>query len=331
MTREEVSVVLENARYQGSSVPAAAAAAGSTIKVEDGWRIIKVEGPLDFSLLGILSRLATTLCEAGVSIFVISTYDTDYLMVKENDLEAAVLALKSAGHTFKDTTPAPSKVAQENGSGSTNTSSDVAGFEPFQLERYFARHEFSAPHLLCCSDIQPWSQKELFSWPMTSARSYGTTFLSATLSLSWPLLRQEIAGMYDGCETSDVLLTVPEEGIYIACRALLNLETRWWFLGHATSPYPRSQVPLAARSCDGSQTQPRSGSMWMLFDVLVDDTTRLVVVNFPHNPTGRPSHRTSLIVLWRFVPGRMIAGCSQTKCTGDLNTTLLPDSPAWRL
>ena len=95
VTREEVSVVLEDARYRTSSVPAAVAAAGSTIKVEDGWRIIKVEGPLDFSLLGILSRLATTLCEAGVSIFVISTYDTDYLMVKENDLEAAVMALKS--------------------------------------------------------------------------------------------------------------------------------------------------------------------------------------------------------------------------------------------
>ena len=116
VTREEVSVVLENAAVLG--VFCSAAAADGTIKVEDGWRIIKVEGPLDFSLLGILSRLATTLCEAGVSI---SSFPptTQTISGEENDLEGARFGIE-IGHTFKDTTPAPSKVAQENGSGSTN-------------------------------------------------------------------------------------------------------------------------------------------------------------------------------------------------------------------
>ena len=103
-------MVLEQARFDASTVPTTMEH-GSTIKVEEGWRIIKVEGPLDFSLLGILSRLATTLCEAGVSIFVISTYDTDYLMVKEKDLEAAVGALKSAGHTFNEDAAPPAAAA----------------------------------------------------------------------------------------------------------------------------------------------------------------------------------------------------------------------------
>ena len=52
------------------------------VKVEDGWCTIRVEGPLDFSLIGILSKLATTLADVDVSIFVVSTFDTDYLLVK---------------------------------------------------------------------------------------------------------------------------------------------------------------------------------------------------------------------------------------------------------
>jgi hypothetical protein len=65
---------------------------------EPGWRILKVAGPLDFGLTGILLSLARPLAEAGVSIFAISTYDTDYVMVKEQNLAKAVLALRSAGH-----------------------------------------------------------------------------------------------------------------------------------------------------------------------------------------------------------------------------------------
>jgi len=63
---------------------------------EPGWRALEVAGPLDFGLTGVLASIAVPLAEAGVSIFAVSTYDTDYILVR--DLEAAVSALREAGH-----------------------------------------------------------------------------------------------------------------------------------------------------------------------------------------------------------------------------------------
>jgi hypothetical protein len=71
------------------------------IQCEPGWRIFKIEGPLDFALIGILASVAQPLAEAGVSIFTISTYDTDYVMVKQQDLEKAVRALAAAEHRVR--------------------------------------------------------------------------------------------------------------------------------------------------------------------------------------------------------------------------------------
>ena len=66
---------------------------------EGGWRGLRVVGPLGFGMTGILASLATPLASSGVSIFVVSTYDTDYVMVQERDLERAKDALARAGHT----------------------------------------------------------------------------------------------------------------------------------------------------------------------------------------------------------------------------------------
>jgi len=63
-----------------------------------GWRAFKVRGPLDFGLVGILARLSSTLADAGVSIFAISTYDTDYVLVRAPQLDEAIAALESAGY-----------------------------------------------------------------------------------------------------------------------------------------------------------------------------------------------------------------------------------------
>lgn len=62
------------------------------------WRALKVEGPLDFSLVGVMASLAAPVAEAGVSIFALSTYDTDYLLVKEENLDLAVATLRERGH-----------------------------------------------------------------------------------------------------------------------------------------------------------------------------------------------------------------------------------------
>jgi len=70
-------------------------------KCDKGWRCLKVEGPLALSLTGILSSLATPLAQAGISVFAVSTYDTDYLMVKEKDVESAILVLSQEAHQVR--------------------------------------------------------------------------------------------------------------------------------------------------------------------------------------------------------------------------------------
>ncbi len=85
-TPEELSVVCPEAR-----VPAG-------IRCERGWRALKVQGPLDFGLTGILDALTDPLARADISIFALSTYDTDYLMVREANLDAALQTLRAAGH-----------------------------------------------------------------------------------------------------------------------------------------------------------------------------------------------------------------------------------------
>ncbi len=81
-TPDELSIVCENAPL-------------SVQRCERGWRAFKVEGPLDFSLTGILSSIAAPLAAARVSLFAISTFDTDYVLVR--DVAAASAALREAG------------------------------------------------------------------------------------------------------------------------------------------------------------------------------------------------------------------------------------------
>jgi len=88
-TRQEVSLVCEE-RFTPPEV-----------KSERGWRALEVLGPLDFALTGILAGLSGRLAEASVSIFAISTYDTDYILVKEIQLGRALAALRTAGYTIE--------------------------------------------------------------------------------------------------------------------------------------------------------------------------------------------------------------------------------------
>ncbi len=85
-TSDEVSVVCPEA-----SIPAG-------VVCSRGWRALKVIGPLNFSEVGVLAALAEPLARAGISIFVISTYDTDILLVRTGDLKRAAAVLEEAGH-----------------------------------------------------------------------------------------------------------------------------------------------------------------------------------------------------------------------------------------
>ena len=70
----------------------------SHLQAEKSWRILKVLGPLDLSLTGILAEISAVLAARQISIFALSTYDTDYILVKQKDIEHAVDALKRAGY-----------------------------------------------------------------------------------------------------------------------------------------------------------------------------------------------------------------------------------------
>ena len=87
-TDEEISLVCET-----KDTPA------KTIEREDGWKCFRIEGVLEFSLVGILSKISGILAESNIGIFAVSTYNTDYILVKSENYEAAMNSLKAAGYT----------------------------------------------------------------------------------------------------------------------------------------------------------------------------------------------------------------------------------------
>jgi uncharacterized protein len=87
-TTEELSIVC-----QDQVIP-------KEISCERGWVVLKVAGPLDFALTGILAAITEPLAKAQISIFAISTFDTDYVLVKEETLAHTIDSLTAAGHTI---------------------------------------------------------------------------------------------------------------------------------------------------------------------------------------------------------------------------------------
>ncbi len=71
----------------------------NTVKRDDGWRGFRIQGVLDFSLIGILSKLSGILAEHKIGIFAVSTYNTDYILVKEENFERALNVLAAEGYT----------------------------------------------------------------------------------------------------------------------------------------------------------------------------------------------------------------------------------------
>ena len=79
---------------------------GQTIAREDGWRGIRIVGKLDFSLVGILSKISGILAKERIGIFAVSTYDTDYILLKGEQLEQAIKALYAHGYAVQNMTAA---------------------------------------------------------------------------------------------------------------------------------------------------------------------------------------------------------------------------------
>lgn len=89
-TEEEQSLVCETA-----STPS------NTLTREDGWRAFRIEGTLDFSLIGILARISSLLADAGIGIFAVSTFNTDYIFTKTDRFDQALQVLENHGYTIR--------------------------------------------------------------------------------------------------------------------------------------------------------------------------------------------------------------------------------------
>lgn len=74
---------------------------GNTTARDDGWRAFRIQGSLDFSLIGILSKISSLLAENGISIFALSTYNTDYVLTKAENFSRAVEVLSGAGYVIE--------------------------------------------------------------------------------------------------------------------------------------------------------------------------------------------------------------------------------------
>ena len=74
----------------------------NTIQRDDGWKAFRIQGVLDFSLIGILAKIATVLADNGISIFAISTYNTDYVLIKKENYQKALEVLQATGYKIVD-------------------------------------------------------------------------------------------------------------------------------------------------------------------------------------------------------------------------------------
>ena len=160
---------------------------------------------------------------------------------------------------------------------------------PFATEAYFSRYEFTTPHLLCASDCETMSVGELLRLAGTDAAELLDLRLGYTESPGPPALRAAVAALYQGVDPAEVVvLGAPEEGIYLTMRTLLNPGDRVVVLTPAYDSL-LNLVEHVAGAAVRWPIQPTPDG-WALdldaLDRLLTPDTRLVVVNFPHNPTG---------------------------------------------
>src|SRR5829696_5600669 len=159
----------------------------------------------------------------------------------------------------------------------------------FALERFFARYEFAVQHLLCASDVEGWRMSELVALADDeTAELWADLRLGYTEAPGHPLLRAEIASLYETIEPDDVLVFAgAEEAIFCLSNVLLGPGD------HAVVTWPGYQSSYdvgRAAGADVTLHELREADGWSLdperLIEALQANTRLVVVNAPHNPTG---------------------------------------------
>ena len=162
---------------------------------------------------------------------------------------------------------------------------------PFAIEEYFALYEFNVPYNLCASDCETISVAELLSLGDATPDMLGRLRLGYTESQGDPALRGAIAATYERVQAEDVVVvTAPEEGVYLTMRTLLRPGDDVIVM----APAYNSLRNLAEHICGPERVKAwevePTASGWRLdlarLEELITPQTRLLIVNFPHNPTG---------------------------------------------
>src|SRR5579862_9819853 len=167
---------------------------------------------------------------------------------------------------------------------------------PFELEVFFSKWEFTARHHLCASDMQSMTISELLALADDADRkAWDSLYLGYTETWGTPRLREAIASTYERVAADDVLTFVgAQEAIFAAMHALLRAGD------HAIVVIPNYQsvesVPLSICDTTGIALNPERG--WELDLERLRDAirpnTRMICINFPHNPTGKVISRGTL-------------------------------------
>jgi aspartate/methionine/tyrosine aminotransferase len=162
---------------------------------------------------------------------------------------------------------------------------------PFETEQFFARYEFTTPYQLCNSDCESVSIAELLSLAGTSLEEFGQQRLSYTESQGNPALRESISKLYSGILADQiVVLGTPIEGIYLAARALLEPGDEVIVLSPAYDALVNMFEHVVGKNRVKKWEFRSDETNWTLdlddLRGLISPRTKMVVVNFPHNPTG---------------------------------------------
>jgi aspartate/methionine/tyrosine aminotransferase len=159
----------------------------------------------------------------------------------------------------------------------------------FELERYFQIHEFSAKYLMCSSDAESWSMNEILALADEECMQlWNNLRLCYTEARGSPILRTEISKLYGTISGDNVMCFAgAEEGIYCVIRGLLQKND------HAVviTPCYQSLLSIAQKTCEVSVLDLEESRNWeidisKLRSLIIPEKTKLLVMNFPHNPTG---------------------------------------------
>jgi aspartate/methionine/tyrosine aminotransferase len=180
--------------------------------------------------------------------------------------------------------------------------------QPFKLERYFAKYEFNTEFLLCSSDCEAMSIADLLALEPGAAEQFQQTWLGYTESQGHPSLRREISKIYQSIQPEEILVHAgAEEAIFLFMLAMLKENDH--IIVHAPHYQSLSEVAKGL-GCFVSPWRAREENNWALdldeLRHLMRSSTKAIVINTPHNPTGYLMSRSDFETVHRFAQSNQL-------------------------